>query len=79
MPYITSVEQIGYDRGQEDGAQRQARSIISLLLEQKVGLIPNPTLDRINALSPKKLETLAIALLRFDSIGDVTTWLDGQQ
>jgi Domain of unknown function (DUF4351) len=83
MPYITSVEQIGYDRGlevgvergEELGAQRQARSIIYLLLEQKFGLIPNPILDRINALSPRKLETLAITLLQFNSIGDIASWL----
>jgi hypothetical protein len=47
MPYITSVEQIGYDRGlqvgEESGAERQARSI----------LIKQLTLDVLPALKTR--------------------------
>jgi Domain of unknown function (DUF4351) len=75
MPYITSVEQIGYDRGIEEGAEIRTRSLISLLLQQKVGLIPDRIVDRINALSSTKLEALAIALLHFDSMDDLIAWL----
>ncbi len=78
MPYITSVEQIGYDRGIEEGGAIRTRSLTSLLLRQKVGVIPDHMIDRINTLSPQQLETLAVALLSFVSIDDLNTWIDGQ-
>lgn len=80
MPYITSIEQMGYDRGvkagEEEGAQRQAKSLVLLLLEQKIGTLPQSLCERINALSLPQLETLAIALLNFSTISDLLTWLD---
>jgi predicted DNA-binding ribbon-helix-helix protein len=82
VSYITSVERIGYDRGlqegEEGGAIRQARSILSRLLSRKVGSISDQSIDRINALSIAQLESLGDALLDFESIADLTTWLDNQ-
>jgi hypothetical protein len=41
MPYITSVEEIGYERGlqvgEETGGQKGQQALISFLLEQKLG------------------------------------------
>ena len=41
VPYVTSVERIGYDRGlqegEEKGAQRQTRSLLLKQLARKVG------------------------------------------
>ena len=79
MPYITSVEEIGYDRGLKEGNQRllkAERSLILRLLTRKVGLIDGQTNDRINDLSIVKLESLGEALLDFRSIDDLTTWLE---
>jgi hypothetical protein len=76
MPYITSVEQIGYDRGQEDGAQRQARSLLVRLLNYKFRSIPDRIFTQINTLSIAQLEDLSEALLDFQSIADLTTWLN---
>lgn len=76
MPYITSVERIGYDRGQAEGSRQQARSLVHLLLEQKVGALPKSLSERIDALALPQLETLAIALLNFSEIADLITWLD---
>lgn len=82
MPYITSVERISYDRGlqegEEGGAIRQARSLLLRLLARKVGSVNARTLDRINALPIEQLESLGEALLDFESIADLTTWLDNQ-
>ena len=76
MPYITSVEQIGYDRGQEDGAQRQARSLLVRLLNHKFRSIPDRIFTQINTLSIAQLEDLSEALLDLHSIADLTTWLN---
>ena len=79
MPYITSVEEIGYDRGLKEGNQRlleAERSLILRLLTRKVGLIDAQTNDRINDLSIVELESLGEALLDFRSIDDLTTWLE---
>ncbi|KAM3115440.1 DUF4351 domain-containing protein [Phormidesmis sp. 146-33] len=80
MRYITSVERIGYDRGKQEGRQEgrqeERQSLIFLLLEQKVGQLPKSLSDRILTLSTQQLEALAIALLNFTSIADLTAWLD---
>jgi Domain of unknown function (DUF4351) len=68
MPYITSVERIGYERGQ--------RSLASILLEQKIDQIPVILGDRISTLSLDQLDVLAIALLNFHSIDDLSNWLE---
>jgi len=71
MPYITSVERIGYDRGKQEGQQ----SLILILLERKIGQLPQALCDRIATLSPQALETLAIDLLNFGVIEDLANWL----
>ena len=105
MPYITSVEQIGYDRGQVVGydrgveaeaqrsrerlleAQRSSqerlleaqRSLLIRQLTRKIGSMPVNTIDRINILPIDQLEFLGEALFDFESIADLTTWLDHQK
>lgn len=76
VPYITSVEQIGYDRGQEEGARYQARSFILLQLEQKFGTLPEERVNQISALNLDQMGKLAIALLSFTSVSDLATWLN---
>jgi Domain of unknown function (DUF4351) len=80
MPYMTSVEQIGYDRGKqegkEEGKEEEARLLVSLQLEQKLGDLSKQLNDRINRLSSEQLKALAIALLSFESIADLTSWLE---
>jgi Domain of unknown function (DUF4351) len=71
MPCITSVEQIGYEGGQKE----ERRSLIFLLLQQKVGQLPDALTDRINVLSLDQHEGLAIALLNFDGTEDLNHWL----
>ena len=68
MPYITSVEEIGYERGE--------RSLILRLLNCKLGVLPDRTIDQINKLSITRLESLGEALLDFSAIEDLTTWIE---
>jgi hypothetical protein len=78
VPYITSVERMGYDRGKAEGAQLQARSLLLRQLTRKVGSSIDDRLSlQINALSIAQLESLGDALLDFESIADLTTWLEG--
>ncbi len=72
MPYITSVEEIGYGRGLVQGE----RSLISRQLTHRFGELPTTTSDRIRDLSIRKIEALSKALFDFSSIKDLTTWLE---
>jgi predicted transposase/invertase (TIGR01784 family) len=71
MQATTSWEETGIEKGQ--------RSLISLLLEQKVGELPDRISDRVTQLSPDRLQALAIALLHFESIDDLTAWLENHE
>ncbi len=51
------------------------RSIVSILLDRKLGKIPAKTKKSIAALDLAKLESLAIALLDFKTIADLEAWL----
>jgi Domain of unknown function (DUF4351) len=79
MPYITSVEQIGYDRGEVEGAQRQARSLLVRQLTRKLGSINDLTIDRISTLSIPQLDELGEALFDFHSIAELDRWLSQQR
>jgi Domain of unknown function (DUF4351) len=72
MQVTTSWE----EKGIETGIERERRSLVSLQLEQKVGRLPDVLSDRLASLSPDKLSTLAIALLHFSSIDDLSNWLN---
>jgi uncharacterized protein involved in cysteine biosynthesis len=71
VPYITSVEEIGFERGQ--------RSLILLLLEQRVGQLPDDVRDHISQLHLTQLEALAIALLNFFTLAELEAWLGSHQ
>jgi Domain of unknown function (DUF4351)/Putative transposase, YhgA-like len=68
MQVTTSWEEKGIEKGQ--------RSLTSLLLEQKVGKLPDALIDRISALPLDQLSALAIALLNFNAIDDLSNWLN---
>jgi hypothetical protein len=71
MPYITSIERMGIEQGRVEGQ----RSLIDLLLSQKIGQLSKTLDDRISTLSNEKLNSLAIALLNFSTVGDLESWL----
>jgi predicted transposase YdaD len=86
MPYITSVEQIGFTRGkqegkqegQQEGRQEERRSLLLLLLNQKLGPLSDEITEQIAALDLEQLQTLAIALLDFAALDDLIQWLSNQ-
>ena len=80
MPYITSVEEIGYDRGikqgKASGFEEGERSLLLGLLDHKFGNLPDSISDRINALPIHKIETLSKALFDFSEIENLLAWLE---
>jgi hypothetical protein len=58
--------------------QESERSLVLLLLEQRVGTLSQSTKDRISTLSLPQIESLAIALLNFSTPTELEAWLDHQ-
>ena len=71
MPYITSVEEIGFERGLEQGQ----RSLILKQLQRQMGELPDALRSQIDRLSSPQLESLAEALLDFTEVSDLQDWL----
>ncbi len=60
--------------GEQRGEQRE-RSLVLRLLTRRVGKLPQPTLSRVETLSLEQLENLGEALLDFQTLADLETWL----
>ncbi len=67
MPYITSIERMGIDRGKAELVIRQ--------LNRRVGQVSEEILERIGKLPIDQLEQLGEDLLDFSSSQDLTDWL----
>jgi Domain of unknown function (DUF4351) len=74
MEVVTSWMEESIERGR----QQEGRSIVLLLLEQRVGALAEPTKARIAALSLGQIEALAIALLNFSTAAELEAWLHNQ-
>jgi predicted transposase/invertase (TIGR01784 family) len=59
----------------KDVKAEERRSIVSILLDRKLGKLPEKTKKSIEALDLVKLQSLAIALLDFRTIADLEAWL----
>jgi len=75
MPYITSVERMGIQKGLEQGRTEERRQLIERLLQRKVGPLPDAIAQQVQALSPDHLLDLSEALLDFASLEDLVAWL----
>jgi predicted transposase YdaD len=63
--------------GREEGREAEARSLVFRLLTRRVGELSQEVRSRIETLSLEQLENLGEALLDFNSMTDLQTWLDG--
>jgi len=59
----------------EQGATREAKSLILRQLNRRVGEVPESVRSRVAALSISQLEELGEALLDFTSLADLEVWL----
>jgi predicted transposase YdaD len=64
-----------YKDVEAEGEVKGQRSIVSIILDRKLGKLPAKTKKSIEALDLLKLESLAIALLDFRTIDDLKAWL----
>jgi predicted transposase/invertase (TIGR01784 family) len=68
MQTLTSWEERGMEKGQ--------RSLVSTLLEQKIGQVPENLKTKIADLPTQQLQALAIALLNFSTLAELEAWLE---
>jgi predicted transposase YdaD len=64
-----------YQEAKEDGVEEGQRSLVLQLLRQKVGKLNAKITAQIAKLDLEQIEKLAIALLNFESIEDLTNWI----
>lgn len=83
MPYITSVERIGIEKGRkegrlegrQEGRQEGETTILLSQLCRRFGNLSPALRNRISGLNTNQLEDLAIALLDFTTLADLEDWL----
>jgi hypothetical protein len=71
MPYITSVERIGYKRGIQQG-----RAILARQIAKKFSSQPERELSKLENLSPEDFPELGEQILDFDSLEAVHQWIE---
>ena len=64
--------------GVRQGQQLGEASLVIRQLERRFGSVDATTLEQIRSLTSDRLEQLAVALLDFVAITDVTTWLQSE-
>ncbi len=72
-------EQIGLQKGLRQGIQQEATILIVRLLKKKVGELSPSLESQVMALPIDILENLGEDLLDFNSIDDLTNWLNNHQ
>jgi hypothetical protein len=82
MPYISSVERIGIEKGLAEGIEKgRAEERLALVLrqlERRFSALPGPRQSQVIALSAEQLLALSEALLDFTTDEDLTVWLAAQ-
>ncbi len=72
------ILQEGVRQGQQLGRREGEATLVVRLLERRFGSVDATTLEQIRSLTSDRLEQLAVALLDFAAITDVTTWLQSE-
>lgn len=62
--------------GERIGRQEEGRSLILKLLTRRVGALPPALTTQIQSLTLEQLEALGEALLDFNTLVDLETWLE---
>jgi predicted transposase/invertase (TIGR01784 family) len=71
----TRVYQEAKEEGEQRGAQREAVALILAQLTHKFGTLSASATTQIEQLRLEKLEILSLALMGFQSLGDLDAWL----
>ncbi|AUB80740.1 DUF2887 domain-containing protein [Candidatus Thiodictyon syntrophicum] len=65
----------GVTIGHQEGRRREARRLVLLQLQRRIGVVPAAQQRRIAALSVEQLESLGTALLDFRDLSELNAWL----
>jgi predicted transposase YdaD len=71
----TRVYQEAKEEGEQRGAQREAVALILAQLTHKFGTLSASATAQMEQLHLEKLEILSVALMGFQSLGDLDRWL----
>ncbi len=71
-------ESVTYQDILSKGKQQEALSLITRLLNRRLGNVSDTEVERLRGLSIEELEALGEALLDFTSVADLTSWLTQQ-
>ncbi len=75
MPYITSVERLGLERGREEGRLEGEANMVLRQLNRRLGQVSPSVEEQIRQLSIEQLEDLGVALLEFQEEAELLQWL----
>jgi predicted transposase YdaD len=73
--FYQEIEAQGERRGLERGRQEEAAALILRQLTRRPGNLPNTLRAQVEQLPLPELETLGEALLDFQTLADLETWL----
>jgi Domain of unknown function (DUF4351) len=76
MKYVTTIERMAEARGEARGGLLKTRSLISRQLVRRFGEVSPIVLEQVDHLSIAQLESLGEALFDFETIADLTAWLE---
>ncbi len=62
--------------GRQEGRQEEGLALVLLLLERRIGRLPDELRDRVSLLALPQLEALAVALLNFSQVSELAEWLE---
>jgi predicted transposase/invertase (TIGR01784 family) len=77
---ITTLQETRfYQEAKEDGREEEARGLVLRLLNRRFGVLPESLSSQIANLSLTQIESLAEALLDFQTLSDLEAWLQHLQ
>lgn len=75
MEYVTSIEQLGIERGLAKGLERECK-LLTKMLCYRFPTLHAPTIEeQLKSLSMEKRSELAEQIFKFTSLGEVHEWL----
>ena len=72
---VSTSWQEGKAEGLAEGIERGERSLLVRLLQQKLGTIPDPLMQQLNALSGERWQSLGECIFELNSIAALEQWL----
>ena len=79
MPYITSVERIGMQKGIEKGLLEEGREMVLEALDERFGEVPDDVSNAVTKIEDRdRLKSLHRYAIRCESLDEFKKQLDGQ-